>query len=212
MKLGLISGSVGIVIGMTGIASAAVQSDYTLVPPGDLFPPGVYAIDTSSNQNRGDGAWGNYTAPDGHSPFYEFNGSTSGPPYDRVFYWDANLVGGQTYSVSYLVVDNYPVAAPVLQLSDDGVLVGNSVTLTQPYGSNYPSGAGPWYEITLSFTPSSGGVGHLALVDTNTAYSGNDFSITGVPEPATWALMVLGFAGLGYAGYRGRRSPVAAAL
>ena len=25
---------------------------------------------------------------------------------------------------------------------------------------------------------------------------------TGVPEPSTWALMVLGFAGLGFAGYR----------
>jgi hypothetical protein len=34
----------------------------------------------------------------------------------------------------------------------------------------------------------------------------------GAPEPSTWAMMLLGFAGLGYAGYRGRRSAVAAAL
>jgi hypothetical protein len=32
-----------------------------------------------------------------------------------------------------------------------------------------------------------------------------------VPEPSTWAMMLLGFAGLGYLGYRGRRSTVAAA-
>jgi hypothetical protein len=32
-----------------------------------------------------------------------------------------------------------------------------------------------------------------------------------VPEASTWAMMLLGFAGLGYAGYRGRRSAVAAA-
>ena len=32
------------------------------------------------------------------------------------------------------------------------------------------------------------------------------------PEPATWAMMLLGFASLGYAGYRGRRPAVAAAL
>jgi hypothetical protein len=36
---------------------------------------------------------------------------------------------------------------------------------------------------------------------------------TGVPEPSTWAMMLLGFAGLGYAGYRkarvGRMAPAA---
>ena len=30
-------------------------------------------------------------------------------------------------------------------------------------------------------------------------------SITAVPEPSTWAMMLLGFAGLGYAGWRGSR-------
>jgi hypothetical protein len=33
------------------------------------------------------------------------------------------------------------------------------------------------------------------------------FSLTGavVPEPSTWAMMLLGFAGLGFAGYRRAR-------
>jgi PEP-CTERM motif len=31
---------------------------------------------------------------------------------------------------------------------------------------------------------------------------GNAFSVRGVPEPSTWAMMVLGFAGLGYAAFR----------
>jgi len=36
------------------------------------------------------------------------------------------------------------------------------------------------------------------------------FSITAIPEPATWAMMALGFAGLGYAGFRrGRKSSIA---
>ena len=34
----------------------------------------------------------------------------------------------------------------------------------------------------------------------------------GVPETGTWVMMLIGFAGFGYAGYRGRRSAVAAAL
>jgi PEP-CTERM motif len=34
-------------------------------------------------------------------------------------------------------------------------------------------------------------------------------SITAVPEPSTWAMMLLGFAGLGYAGWRGTRRTAA---
>jgi hypothetical protein len=34
--------------------------------------------------------------------------------------------------------------------------------------------------------------------------------IAGVPEPSTWAMMMLGFAGLGYAGYRRARVAEAA--
>jgi hypothetical protein len=42
--------------------------------------------------------------------------------------------------------------------------------------------------------------------------SGNQIiASTAVPEPATWALMLLGFAGLGYASFRQRRTGAAAA-
>jgi hypothetical protein len=36
--------------------------------------------------------------------------------------------------------------------------------------------------------------------------------VTTVPEPSTWTMMLLGFAGLGFVGYRGTRrgAPVAA--
>jgi PEP-CTERM motif len=36
-------------------------------------------------------------------------------------------------------------------------------------------------------------------------------SITAVPEPSTWAMMLVGFAGLSYAGWRGTRRTAAAA-
>jgi hypothetical protein len=39
----------------------------------------------------------------------------------------------------------------------------------------------------------------------------DNFSYTTVPEPATWAMMLLGFAGLGFAGYRKAKSGAAIA-
>ena len=34
--------------------------------------------------------------------------------------------------------------------------------------------------------------------------------LVAVPEPSTWAMMLIGFAGLGFASYRARRTAVAA--
>ena len=45
-----------------------------------------------------------------------------------------------------------------------------------------------------------------------TAYgSGQAFASATAPEPSPWAMMIIGFAGLGFAGYRARRSPIAIA-
>jgi hypothetical protein len=48
------------------------------------------------------------------------------------------------------------------------------------------------------------------------AVSSNSFEIaqitTSVPETSTWAMMGLGFAGLAFAGYRARRTPVCVAI
>lgn len=50
--------------------------------------------------------------------------------------------------------------------------------------------------------------GTLAVIDSQTSdLSG--YEPSAVPEPATWALMLIGFAGLGVAGYRGSRKSAA---
>jgi PEP-CTERM motif len=56
------------------------------------------------------------------------------------------------------------------------------------------------------------GVGSSGLIVGNAANSGAE-GITGgdvptIPEPSTWAMMLLGFAGLGYAGFRKARSAI----
>jgi hypothetical protein len=40
---------------------------------------------------------------------------------------------------------------------------------------------------------------------------GGTVTTSTVPEPSTWAMMVLGFLGLGFAGYRGAKTKAVAA-
>jgi PEP-CTERM motif len=63
---------------------------------------------------------------------------------------------------------------------------------------NLGSSLGPDIDLTFGYTLVADGSGGF----------GFDLAVGGaVPEPSTWAMMVLGFAGLGYAGYRQTREP-----
>jgi hypothetical protein len=53
------------------------------------------------------------------------------------------------------------------------------------------------------------GIGTIASF--TASFSGNA-SASAIPEPSTWAMLALGFAGLGYAGFRRSRQPVAISL
>jgi PEP-CTERM motif len=74
------------------------------------------------------------------------------------------------------------------------------------YYSNEPTG---WSAFNLW---GNGGASYTlattASYDVNAMFNGTA-SITAVPEPSTWAMMLVGFAGLAYVGYRGRRSAIA---
>ena len=60
---------------------------------------------------------------------------------------------------------------------------------------------GPGIDLTIAYNLVADGSGGF----------GFDFALGGaVPEPSTWAMMLFGFAGLGYAGYRRAREPRAA--
>ena len=99
----------------------------------------------------------------------------------------------------------------------DGVTVSTALPAFDPAGSNGPSvasllsnysgslllAAGA-HELAFDFSRSATGFGRspFFVLDGVSVVS----QVTAVPEPSTWAMMLLGFAGVGFAAYRRKRS------
>jgi hypothetical protein len=134
-----------------------------------------------------------------------------------------------------LVSFNLSVAGPGLGVSfnsDDTIvsligadLVASGRFITFDYGANdggifsfqdkfVPSGTLFWCNATAGQSDCSQGTSLFGLPPVPPPES--SVTLTGtvvlgsVPEPATWSMMLLGFAGLGFAGYRRTRAPRAA--
>jgi hypothetical protein len=117
------------------------------------------------------------------------------------------LAAGTTYTVSY------DIYAPIngthnsfdayLQSATDGHLspLFTAKTLGAGwvnYSAVFVAGGGP-YSFNFDFTPL--GVPAADFVVDNIGISAN------VPEPATWAMMIMGFMGIGFLAYRRRATP-----
>jgi hypothetical protein len=82
-----------------------------------------------------------------------------------------------------------------------------STTVSQAFGP------APWTLFSQIFTANSNST-LLSFIDTQGGFNAgiylDDVSVTpltaGVPEPSTWAMMILGFCGLGFMAYRRRKS------
>jgi PEP-CTERM motif len=93
---------------------------------------------------------------------------------------------------------------PAIGINTDGSLVGNAIVFEegQKLFTFQASGGG------LNWTAGApGGITLRGLGASRFTPAG----VLNVPEPSTWAMMLLGFAGLGYAGYRRARRAAAQA-
>ncbi len=145
-------------------------------------------------------------APDWTIPYsfsYDFSG-TNPVSYDNLFYADGS--SPQTCTIpppgdygGYF--DNYGV---MLTLANGDVvdLYSNGDTLAVSSDPNNP--APP-----LSPAPFFYGV--VVIANGVTDYTSAGGLALGTPEPSTWAMMLAGFAGLGFAGYRSSRKRAAVA-
>jgi hypothetical protein len=81
---------------------------------------------------------------------------------------------------------------------------GVSLTLHAPGATSAMFSAVPSLSVIKDQSDFAGSAGSA-----DSSIIGNAFSVTAVPESSTWAMMVVGFAGLGYAGWRGSRKTAA---
>ncbi len=124
-------------------------------------------------------------------------GLTSGQTYAVSFYWAA----GQQHGFSGPTSAGWDVA-----LGSDPIQSTGNASI----GSHGFSG---WNMSTFDFV-AQGTSETLSFLATGTGGAPlppfallDGVSMAAVPEPSTWAMMLLGFAGLGYAGFRSRRRP-----
>ena len=122
-----------------------------------------------------------------------------------------DVVSGQTYKVTFDIAGN-PAGGPT-----EKTLTGaaNAIVLISPTFNTTGKSLGNmgWTQVSFDFT-ATGNLETLTFASTTTADSGNstfptafgpaldNVAVTAVPEPSTWAMMILGFLGVGLAAYR----------
>jgi hypothetical protein len=129
----------------------------------------------------------NYTSPNGSlatlASFAALSLSIKGDAYDTFF-----LITGNYYGPGGAITHDDGA-----RLKLNGVTVVNSPAETVAITQNF---ANPLGNTTVPF--------ELWYVSANGAPS--VLQVTAVPEPATWAMMILGFLGIGLFAYRGKRN------
>jgi hypothetical protein len=170
-------------------------SDYTF-SVGNTTPPAVYDIDDDPN--------------DGHPAFTSYGDHTTGTglmmvvngsevPNQRVWYENGISVAANTnYYFSTWISSAHPVSPAKLNFSINGGAIGATF--------NASSTTGVWQQFFTVWNSGANATANIALTNQNLAFSGNDFALDdislstarpGVPEPASWALMILGFGAAG---------------
>ncbi len=87
-------------------------------------------------------------------------------------------------------------------INDAGQVVGSSEVGRVTYATEWSGGS----VINLGGLPGSTLSGADSINDGGQAVGSSGTYIGAVPEPSTWAMTLLGFAGLGFAGYRQARA------
>lgn len=197
-----------LVLLVSGAANAATTFDFSAGDPGagrynynPTVPNAVFYGNSGLENNSG--AWGFTTPPGGGLvAFVQSNpgqGSSAGTgvPGDVTLTF-GSLTSGLNYLVSF-EVESRPGYGVGLPFTVNGV------------GYGTPSQSG-WTAESYAFT-ATGATENVSFavanIGSDASIGVNSVSVSAVPEPSTWAMLLIGFAGLGFAAAR-RATPKAA--
>lgn len=192
--------------------NTSFTSGYThVIPgPGALYPEAVYTVDTNAQAS--------------HPSFYSFGDHTSGAGNflivngagtAGVAVWTSSTIAvsaNTEYDFSAFLSSVYPASPALLEFT----VTGNAGPAMSLGTFGAPSTAAVWSGVSGRFNSGLSTLVTLSIVNQNTELSGNDFGIDDialsaapVPEPASWAMLLSGFALVGSAARRRRMVPVA---
>ena len=194
------------------LGAVGFTSDYTLVPYPQfnaLFPESTYTVGSDPILDHQ-----YFVTIPGPNNLLLVNGSTTGGK--TVYQYNNVSATGGSYHFSAVAGDiccngtftgsNFP-SQLFFEISTDNFATSQ---LLATFTTSPPGDGGVFSTINADFN-ATGGFG-FRIVDGSLAASGNDFgidniSISTVPEPSTWAMMILGFAGIGFMAYRRKSKP-----
>ncbi len=196
--------------GNTGFTSTYTYVTPLAVPGGgsNMVPENTYTVGTNAfNQHP---SWASIGAFSGKN-YLIANGSST----NDAAVWAQTLVGlvvGNTYNFSAWATNvccNSTYGGT--NISPLIISVGSGGTPTTIASSGALGATGTWTQFLGSFVATSTSTNLAIFTDVNAA-SGNDFGLdeisvtAAVPEPATWLMMMLGMAGVGFSLRRKKQS------
>jgi hypothetical protein len=196
-------------------------SQYAYSPPNgqgnNLWPEGTYDVTTNPNLDHPlFSSFADHTGNPSAGMMMVINGASDA---NTIVWSEGNVGGGQAligaantdYTFTFWVASVYPDSPADLQLWVNGAQVAGETF--QATGAT-----GQWQPFTYTGNTGASGLQSISLSNLNTAASGNDFALddmslqgVAVPEPTSWALMLLGFGGMGALLRNRRRLAVATA-